>query len=230
VSARTGFAGALRRNRGAALAWLALFASIAGTSYAATALPRGSVGAAQIRTRAVTATKLASRSVTAASVVPGTLTLGDLAAGQSLVATPGAAGGVGVAGVRGLDGPVGLAGSAGAIGARGPAGVRGAAGPAGAVGSNGPTGDAGTAGVQTVVQVFQGDTVSAGHSVTLDVLCPTGMQVISGGWGDNGHLRVQASSPIPPMFGLPSGWEVSLFDPGPNGSLMNVHALCAKLD
>jgi hypothetical protein len=53
-----------------AIALLALFVALGGTSYAALALPAGSVGTRQLRNGAVTTRKLAKRSVTAASLDP----------------------------------------------------------------------------------------------------------------------------------------------------------------
>jgi hypothetical protein len=51
-----------------AIALLALFVALGGTSYAAIALPAGSVATRQLRNRAVTAKKLANRSVSAANL------------------------------------------------------------------------------------------------------------------------------------------------------------------
>ena len=56
-----------RRN---AIAYLALFVALGGTSYAAINLPAGSVGAQQLRRGAVTEKKLASRSVSAGKLDP----------------------------------------------------------------------------------------------------------------------------------------------------------------
>jgi hypothetical protein len=109
----------LRRN---AIAYLALFVALGGTSYAATALPRNSVGPGQLRADAVTATKVKNHS----------LVVADLSAAA-------------VAALRGRTGPAGLAGAPGAAGAAGAAGARGAVGPQGA---SGPAGAAGAQGLQ----------------------------------------------------------------------------------
>jgi hypothetical protein len=50
---------------------IALFVALGGTSYAATQLPRNSVGAGQIRAGAVTATKIHKGAITSAKLSPG---------------------------------------------------------------------------------------------------------------------------------------------------------------
>jgi hypothetical protein len=52
------------------IAYLALFVALGGASYAATNLPPGSVGTAQLRSGAVTTNKLANASVTPAKLNP----------------------------------------------------------------------------------------------------------------------------------------------------------------
>jgi hypothetical protein len=100
-------AGHLRRN---AVAYLALFVALGGTSYAAIKLPANSVGAKQIR----------RNSVTSAKVKNGTLNASDFARGVQLA------------------GPAGPAGATGPPGAAGPKGDPGPAGPT--LGFNAPTG------------------------------------------------------------------------------------------
>ena len=90
----------LRHVRHNSLALLALFVALGGTSYAAVALPRNSVGANQIRTAAVASSEVKDRSLTSRDFKSGQLP----------------------AGARGAAGPVGPAGAPGAQGAQGPAG------------------------------------------------------------------------------------------------------------
>jgi hypothetical protein len=84
------------------VALLALFVSLAGSSYAALKLPKGSVGTRQLKKNAVTSPK----------VKPGTLLLSDFRASQRRKLR-GAQGGQGA---RGLQGPKGDAGADGATG------------------------------------------------------------------------------------------------------------------
>jgi hypothetical protein len=93
----------LRRPRhGTVVAYVALFAALGGTSYAAATLPRNSVGSSQIRAGSVTSSKLANFSVTSAKVRNGSLTAADFAKGQLPQ---------GPAGPQGAAGPAGPAGS-----------------------------------------------------------------------------------------------------------------------
>jgi hypothetical protein len=64
--------------RGHGIALLALFVALGGTAYAATALPRNSVGPKQLKAHAVTSSKLAKNSVSASTVKDRTLQLADL--------------------------------------------------------------------------------------------------------------------------------------------------------
>ena len=100
-----------------AVALLALAITLGGTSYAAVTLPRDSVGAAQLRTGAVTSV----------DVRDGGLRRSDFAAGQLPAGPRGPAGPSGPAGAAGPTGPAGPEGPAGRPGATGPAGSPAAA-------------------------------------------------------------------------------------------------------
>jgi hypothetical protein len=88
------------------LGLLALFVALGGTSYAATALPRDSVGSRQLRDDAVSSSK----------VKDGTLRSKDFKASDRSE-------------LRGARGPAGPVGAAGATGPGGPAGPAGSPGP-----------------------------------------------------------------------------------------------------
>ena len=106
-----------RRPRHATIvAYLALFASLGGTAFAATQLPRNSVGAVQIQRGAVGTSEVANRSLRAVDFVAGDLPQGP----------------AGPKGGMGATGPAGSVGAAGSMGPIGMTGAPGAAGPAGA--------------------------------------------------------------------------------------------------
>jgi hypothetical protein len=71
----TRFGRFLRRNT---IALLALFIALGGTTYAATALPKNSVGPKQLRKSAVTNVKIAKNAVTGAKVKDDSLTGADI--------------------------------------------------------------------------------------------------------------------------------------------------------
>src|SRR5205085_6205929 len=96
----------LRMSPAMAIACIALFAALAGTSAAVVAIPVASIGTAQLKNSSVTSSKVRDHSLLKA----------DFALGQLPV---------------GLRGPTGPAGPAGLTGATGPAGLVGPVGPAG---------------------------------------------------------------------------------------------------
>jgi hypothetical protein len=60
--------GFLRFLRGNTIALLALFIALGGTTYAATALPKNSVGTKQLKKNAVTAVKIKKSAITNAKI------------------------------------------------------------------------------------------------------------------------------------------------------------------
>ncbi|HEY2053241.1 MAG TPA: hypothetical protein VGH14_04825 [Solirubrobacterales bacterium] len=110
------------------IATVALFVALGGGAYAATQLPKNSVGTKQLK----------KASVTAAKVKKGTLLASDFAAGQL------PQGGQGREGPKGAQGDPGPQGSPGT---RGPEGKEGLEGKAGTEGKAGPEGEPGTADV-----------------------------------------------------------------------------------
>lgn len=89
------------------VACLALTVALGGTSYAAVALPKNSVGPAQLKKDAVTAPKIKAKTLLARHFKPGQI-------------PPGPAG---PAGAAGAQGPAGPAGPTGAAGPQGPPGL-----------------------------------------------------------------------------------------------------------
>jgi hypothetical protein len=88
------------------VATLALFIALGGSAYAATALPRNSVGSAQIRANAVGPSELRRNAVTSTEIRDSSVSLRDIAAGARSA----------LRGSPGLQGPIGPAGPAGPAG------------------------------------------------------------------------------------------------------------------
>ena len=86
------------------VAYLALFAALGGTSYAAVKLPKNSVGGAQIKKNAVTGAKVKNSSLGPSDIKNGSLLKADFKAGQL---PAGAQGPQGPPGPTGASGPVG---------------------------------------------------------------------------------------------------------------------------
>jgi hypothetical protein len=99
----------MRPSHSTIVAYLALFAALGGTTYAATQLPRNSVGPRQIQAGAVSSAKVLDHSLTAADFRDGSLPSGQR-------------------GTTGPTGPIGPAGRDGHDGATGPVGPPGPAG------------------------------------------------------------------------------------------------------
>ncbi len=89
------------------VACIGLIVALGGVSYAASVLPKNSVGATQLQKKAVTASKLRANSVSGAKVKDGTLMATDFKAGQL------PAGAQGPKGDPGAQGPKGDAGAPG---------------------------------------------------------------------------------------------------------------------
>jgi hypothetical protein len=88
------------------VACLGLAISLGGTGYAVSALPKGSVGTAQLRGSAVTSAKVRNRSLTAVDFAKGQLPTSP----QGSVGAPGPRGDAGPAGQQGPAGPQGRSG------------------------------------------------------------------------------------------------------------------------
>jgi hypothetical protein len=127
-----------------AVGYLALFAALGGTSYAAVRLTPGSVTSRALARGAVSHTKLAANAVNGRNIIDGTLTRSDLAPGTLAALNNGSTGATGGK-------------------ATGPAGPAGATGPAGADGS-----------AAIVARARGTATVSAPHGATTSVPVDSG--------------------------------------------------------
>jgi hypothetical protein len=121
----------LRRVRrhigGNIVGYVALFAALGGTSYAAVTLAPGSVTTQALKNGAVTSAKLAHSSVGSSQLRKGSLTIADFKSGSLANALKGLAGQNGRNGVNGVNGTAGNNGGVGAAGPMGPAGHDGSA-------------------------------------------------------------------------------------------------------
>jgi hypothetical protein len=158
--------------------YLALFAALGGTSYAAVRLTPGSVTSRALARGAVTHTKLATNSVDARNIISGTLTRGDFAPGTLAALTngsKGAAGGKGAAGPAGPAGPAGADGSAAIVArARGTATITAPHGATTSVPVNGgtwtqDTGDIALVTGSATIKTPPACTGSFGNAVTIQV-------------------------------------------------------------
>jgi hypothetical protein len=144
-----------RRN---AVAYVALFVALGGTSWAAVQLPRNSVGTGQLKRGAVASSDLRANAVTSQKVRDGSLTPADFARGA--LGSVGSSGAPGAHGLPGAPGPQGPAGATGAQGPTGPGGPTGPAGPTEGVASDnsgaGGTLEEETAGARTVTTTRAG--------------------------------------------------------------------------
>jgi hypothetical protein len=86
------------------VACVALVIALGGVSYAATVLPKNSVGTAQLQKKSVTASKLRKGSVNGAKVKDGTLLATDFQAGQLPQGPQGPKGDTGATGAPGVSG------------------------------------------------------------------------------------------------------------------------------
>ena len=111
-----------------------------------------------------------------------------------------------------IEGPPGPPGPPGAKGATGPAGPQGPQGPPGAQGFQGPQGPQGErgatgAGLSGMHIVSDQTEANADSPKTLNVFCPSGERMISGGARVSGSGRVALTSSVPFLSTDSSGWS-----------------------
>jgi Collagen triple helix repeat (20 copies) len=187
---------------------LTVFIALAGTAWAATALPARSVGTTQIRAGAVTSAKVRDH----------TLTSRVFAGRKALVGPAGPAGPVGAPGTLGPAGPAGAPGADGQRGPAGPQGRRGllgAPGPTGPAGDPGPTGTPGhnaTSGAAGIgYTIVEDDTATFPEHTSLadyTIHCPAGLIAVQGGF-ESGGLTVTVNNAV-------SSYDASISVPDAN--------------
>jgi Collagen triple helix repeat (20 copies) len=191
-----------------ALALVALAVALGGTGYAATLLPVGSVGTAQLKNGAVVSTKVKNHSLRAVDFASGQLPAGER----------------GPAGAQGPQGP------AGAAGPQGPAGLAGPKGDAGGQGSQGPPGFSSLDYVASDFGPFPAHSQYFGEAP-----CGSGLHVVGGGvLSEGGNPGEQAVNSTYPTDGSGSGnegtagWGAWVDNLSANQLGFTVYAICAS--
>lgn len=199
--------GYLRRHH---VALLALFFAIGGSSYAAVALPPGSVGSLQLRKGSVTMAKLST----------GTLT--------KLHGAQGAPGRLGPIGPQGPAGPKGDTGSQGPAGPQGATGPQGTTGPQGATGPQGRPGTFGTITVMKRSVTIPASTLWGGAQQCNagEVAVGGGASIGSGDGSGIANVSLQTSRPDP-TSGTPTGWVAIAQNLTSSPVNMNIYVECA---
>lgn len=193
-----------------ALALAALAVALGGTGYAATVLPAGSVGTAQLKSGAVVSAKVKNHSLRAVDFASGQLPAGER-------------------GPAGAPGPPGPAGPAGPAGAAGPAGPAGPKGDSGGQGAQGPPGFSSLTYVATDVGPLPAHSQYFGESP-----CASGLHVVGGGvLSEGSHPGDQAVNSTYPTDGTGSGdegtagWGAWVDNLSANQLGFTVYAICA---
>jgi hypothetical protein len=190
------------------LALVALAVALGGTGYAATLLPAGSVGTAQLKNGAVISSKVKDGSLRAADFAPGELPAG-------------------------AQGPQGPAGSAGPQGSAGPAGPQGPKGDSGASGSQGPQGPPGISSLTYVARDF--GPFPAHTQYPGEAACGSNLHVVGGGVLTHGQYAEQAVSRSYPSNGDGShnegttGWAAAVDNLSSSTQSFTVYAICAAV-
>jgi hypothetical protein len=190
------------------LALVALAVALGGTGYAATLLPAGSVGTAQLKNGAVISSKVKNGSLRAADFAPGELPAG-------------------------AQGPQGPAGSAGPQGPAGPAGSQGPKGDSGASGSQGPQGPPGISSLTYVARDFGPFPAHAQYPG--EASCGSNLHVVGGGVLTDGGYAEQAVNSSYPSNGDGShnegttGWAAYVDNLSSSEQGFTVYAICAAV-
>ena len=194
----------LGRGHGTAVAYLALFAALGGSAYAAVTvtgknIKDGTITAKDVKNRTLGASKLSATAV-------GSLT-----------------------GERGPAGPQGPKGDRGEQGPAGPTGTTGPKGETGPAGAPGPAGPPGPSGISGWSYVTKAQSISPGVYGRWSVDCPDGKRALGGGVTSGGPevgtVSVMESGPA----GQATGWLSSVRNNGNVTTTEYVWAICAKV-
>jgi hypothetical protein len=198
----------LARRHTTAVAYLALFAGLGGSAYAA-----ATITGSNIKDGTITGTDIKNRSL-------GTEKL-SAAARSSL------------AGQRGPAGPQGPTGDTGPTGPQGPKGGTGPAGPKGDTGPAGPQGPAGPSGISGwEVRLSDGVVVMPKVYNNAQADCPAGKKALGGGASTNSNLSAGGATEV--MTSAPNddgtGWVVRSVNTSPSDpSTIYAWVICANV-
>jgi hypothetical protein len=191
----------LARRHTTAVAYLALFAALGGSAYAAV-----TVTGKNIKNGTITGKDVKNRSLGTSKLTPTAV--------SSLI------------GERGPQGPQGERGARGPAGPTGQTGPKGDTGPAGQQGPQGPTGVSGY--VVVVTPVSAATTIPKGQAGRVGVVCPQGKSVLGGGvahYPENQSARVVESTPAD----TGTGWTALVYNDGDSSFESYAWATCANV-
>jgi hypothetical protein len=194
----------LSRRHTTAVAYLALFAALGGSAYAAVTvtgknIKDGTVTGRDVKNRSLGTNKLSTRAVSS---------------------------------LTGRPGPAGPQGERGPVGPTGPAGPKGATGPAGPQGTPGPAGPTGPSGVSGWTYVTAARAIPVGSYTSWSADCPNGKKPLGGGVSPqtlSRYVQIIASAPSTTAAGEATGWTVTLYKE--SGSEITAYAwvICANV-
>jgi hypothetical protein len=214
----------LLRGHATAVAYVALFAALGGSAYAAATITGanikdGTVSGRDVRDRSIGANELTQKARDALASKPG---------------PQGPQGPQGAPGAKGDKGEPGAPGSAGPKGDRGPTGEAGQAGPVGPAGPRGFPGPQGANGVSGWSYHTAGVTIDPDTYEDVNVDCPTGKKALGGGAAASGPYQGNymdgAIVRSAPSGASATGWTVR-YTNGYSQGKMTVYAwvICANV-
>jgi len=192
----------LSRRHTTAVAYLALFAALGGSAYAAATITGKNIKDGTITGRDVKNRSLGTSKLSATAV-------------SSLTSERGPAG---------PQGPKGDTGERGLAGPTGPKGETGSAGPQGAPGPAGVQGPSGTNGLAE--RVSAGREIPSGNTGVEYVGCPAGKKALGGG-ASGSDYRAHVSTSAPGNDGL--GWFARFHNTGPYAVTVYAWVICAQV-
>ena len=200
-------------RHGTAVAYLALFAALGGSAYAAV-----TVTGKNVKDGTITGKDVKNRSLGTAKLSPSAV--------ASLTGKPGPAG---PQGEKGAPGP---AGPTGPVGATGPKGETGAIGPLGPQGPQGSRGLQGPSGISGWTYVTKAARIRPNSHANWSVDCPSGKKALGGGEstasGSDAVLGKTLLETAP--AGAGTGWYASVLNRNDTTAITEyVWALCANV-